>query len=266
MCFKRSSRLLLNRLIPLLLSLFILSGCALNTNKPTLEAIQALDNRLEQRLDELEQQNKRQSTQLSQLHAQLQQNSQTIAQLKASQTKLLTLTEARQKKAELYNARNLNSAQTLTASAHAANTQGKIVLGSKEWVWLDAAQDNFKARVDSGATTSSIHAPEPVFFERNGEDWVRFSLISRHNQQDNLKQIEAPVVRWVRIIQASAEQPERRAVIETWIQVGGLREKAEFTLADRSNMTFQILLGREFFKDVALIDVGKSYIHPKQNP
>ena len=257
MCFKRPLSQSLLRLWMLTFGALALSGCALNTNKETLDAIQTLDTGLQQRLENLEQQNQKQSQQLTKLQSQLTSNNQAIDELKANQNRLITLVEAK-KKAD---------PQSLTASPpQQANTQSKVILGSKEWVWLDAAQANFKARVDSGATTSSIHAPSPVFFERNGEEWVRFELLTGDNEETEPKTIEAPIVRWVRIIQASAEEAERRPVIEAWIQVGGLREKAEFTLADRSNMTFQILLGREFFKDVALIDVGKAYIHPKQSP
>ena len=247
-------------LLTLFFSLFTLSGCALNPgNQQTLQAIDKLDTGLQQRLQMLEQQTQHQNEQLSQLQLQIQSNKQTLARLTTNQQKLLTLTENRSRKAK---------PELLTEPD--PNQQGKVVLGSKEWVWLDAAAQNFRARVDSGATTSSMHAPDPVFFERNGSEWVRFSLPGAGPEATTddatPRMIEAPVVRWVRIIQASSDVAERRPVIEAWIQVGGLREKAEFTLADRANMTFPILLGREFFKDVALIDVGKSYIHPKPQP
>lgn len=216
-----------------------------------------MDAGLQQRLENLEQQNLQQSQQLTNLKNQLNSSDKAIAELKANQTRLLALAEEKKK---------TGSQNTATSNPQQPNPQSKVILGSKEWAWLDAAQANFRARVDSGATTSSIHAPSPVFFERNGEEWVRFELLTGDKEETEPRTIEAPIVRWVRIIQASAEEAERRPVIEAWIQVGGLREKAEFTLADRSNMTFQILLGREFFKDVALIDVGKAYIHPKQSP
>ncbi|OOV88018.1 ATP-dependent zinc protease family protein [Oceanospirillum linum] len=287
MCFKRANRSSTPHLILSLLSVFTLAGCALDSDKPMLQAIQSLDARLEQRINNLEEQNQTQSTQLDQLQQQLKQGDQAISQLKANQTKLLALVEEKNKDLP----RQPETPDTDTDQS--SNSPDKVVLGSKEWVWLDAAQANFKARIDSGATTSSIHAADPVFFERNGEEWVRFNLLADESKEslpvdqstesppvdeptESLpedkakeskgKQIEAPVVRWVRIIQASAKTPERRPVIQAWVQVGGLRERAEFTLADRSKMTFQILLGREFFKDIALIDVGKSYIHPKQKP
>ena len=56
------------------------------------------------------------------------------------------------------------------------------------------------------------------------------------------------------------DQAERRAVIELWVKVGKIHEKAQFTLADRSQMSHPVLLGREFIKDIALVDVSKKYV------
>jgi len=294
----------------------LLSGCAFNQDKQTLNAIQAMDANIHVRLQSLEAQNTEQAGQLQWLQDRLADTDKSLAQLKSDQKKIVSL--MKQKKEEkVAPAKTVLPAQT---------NLDKVILGSREWVWLDAAQESFKARIDSGATTSSIHAVDQELFERNGNEWVRFKLSAssprvsidktrvkasagrgkgleksreeessrkersqkeksgepENNQTDieaigdserstelhsdkasNIKVIEAPVVRWVRIIQASSDKAERRPVIEAWIQVGGLREKTEFTLANRANMTYPILLGREFFKDVALIDVGKSYIHTK---
>ncbi|MEZ9794978.1 RimK/LysX family protein, partial [Vibrio splendidus] len=71
---------------------------------------------------------------------------------------------------------------------------------------------------------------------------------------------EAPVVRYVKIRQSTNDQTERRAVIELWVKVGKIHEKAQFTLADRSQMSHPVLLGREFIKDIALVDVSKKYV------
>ncbi|MBB1485081.1 ATP-dependent zinc protease [Oceanospirillum sp. D5] len=138
----------------------------------------------------------------------------------------------------------------------------RLILGSREWVWIDSIAQHLKARVDSGATTSSLSAFNQVLFERNGKKWVRFKL----EEGGDALSVEAPLLRWAYVQQASSDKPDKRAVVELWIQVGGVREKAEFTLSDRRKMTYPVLLGREFFKDIALIDVGKSYIQGKQRP
>ena len=138
---------------------------------------------------------------------------------------------------------------------------GKVILGEEEWVWLDSIQSFFKARVDTGATTSSLNAIDIQIFERDGKEWARFNL--KHASSENRQEaevIEAPVVRWVKVRQSSSEQAERRPVVEAWVKLGQLHEKAQFTLADRSQMTYPVLLGREFFKDIALVDVGKRFV------
>ncbi|MDO6705686.1 ATP-dependent zinc protease [Photobacterium sp. 1_MG-2023] len=138
---------------------------------------------------------------------------------------------------------------------------GKVILGEEEWVWLDSVQSFFKARVDTGATTSSINALDVQIFERDGKQWARFNLSHSGEENQPADQIvEAPVVRWVKIRQSSADDSERRPVVEMWLKLGKLHEKAQFTLADRTQMTYPVLLGREFFKDVALVDVGKQFV------
>ncbi|ENM5787867.1 ATP-dependent zinc protease [Vibrio metoecus] len=139
-------------------------------------------------------------------------------------------------------------------------SDGKIVLGDKEWVYLPGLKESFKARIDTGATTSSISAVDIVTFERSGQDWVKFRI-----EHDNVRseEISLPVERWVRIRQSSAEKPQRRAVVMAWIQIGDLKEYTEFTLTDRTHLTYPLLLGRSFFKDVAVVDVSRHYIQEK---
>ncbi len=138
----------------------------------------------------------------------------------------------------------------------------KIILGEKEWVWLDVAGENFHARVDTGATTSSLNARHIEEFERDGKNWVRFDLIYQQDNEIKEKKLEAPLIRFVRIRQSSDNELERRPVISLRVRIGDLHEKAQFTLADRSHMQFPILLGREFFKDIVIVDVSRSYIYP----
>ena len=147
----------------------------------------------------------------------------------------------------------------------AAYYEGKLVVGSTEWIYLTPPGHNYQARVDSGATTSSLSAQEITRFERNGKPWVSFKL--QHDDEAEPLQIEAPVVRNVRIRQASAEEVERRPVVQLTINLGsGLQQDAEFTLTDRSQMTYPILLGREFLRDIVLIDVGRKNVQPRFQP
>ncbi len=139
---------------------------------------------------------------------------------------------------------------------------GKIIVGELEWVYFPIVDEHFKARVDSGATTSSLSAKHIVEFERDGEEWVRFQLLHQVTDLDG-REIEAKIERTVRIRQSTSDKTERRHVVKLSIHLGSLHQMAEFTLADRSDMDYPILLGREFLQDLTLIDVGRTFIHPK---
>lgn len=137
---------------------------------------------------------------------------------------------------------------------------GKLILGESEWVYIDEANGAFQTRVDTGAATSSISATDITVFEREGKRWVKFKMpIDGGKSLD----IEAPFVRYVRIKQASADGSDRRPVVRLTMQLGSMTEKAEFSLKDRSEMDFSVLLGREFIKDVAVVDVAREFVQPK---
>lgn len=139
-------------------------------------------------------------------------------------------------------------------------SDGKLILGEKEWVYVPGLEQNFRARVDTGATTSSISAVDIQPFERDGKDWVKFKI---EHEGVKSKEIALPVQRWVKIRQSSADGSHERAVVNAWIQIGDLKEQTEFTLADRTHLTFPLLLGRSFFKDVAVVDVSQQYVQDK---
>ena len=143
-----------------------------------------------------------------------------------------------------------------------ANVDGKMILGRTEWIWIESVNRVFRTRVDSGATTSSLSARDIVEFERDGENWVRFNMVPDDDSDDSYE-VEAKRVRVAKIRQASSDELDRRPVVSMTVRIGNFTEQAEFTLTDRTQMTYPILLGREFLRDVALIDVAKSYHQPK---
>ncbi|MEF1341315.1 ATP-dependent zinc protease, partial [Vibrio rotiferianus] len=131
-----------------------------------------------------------------------------------------------------------------------------------EWVYVPAIDQTFKARIDTGATTSSISATDIVPFERDGKDWVQFKIDVNGKAS---KEFKLPVERWAKIKQSSSDEVDKRAVVVAYIQVGDMNEQTEFTLAERGHMKFPILLGRSFFRDVAIIDVSQKYVQKKPN-
>ena len=138
---------------------------------------------------------------------------------------------------------------------------GKLVVGETESVWLDAVSDSFPARIDTGATTSSLSAQDITVFERDGKPWVSFNLA--HEGVEEKLSVETPLVRYVRIRQASADSTERRPVVALTMRLGRLSEKTEFTLTDRSQMAYPVLLGREFLKDIAVVDIARQNVQGK---
>jgi len=141
------------------------------------------------------------------------------------------------------------------------NLGGKEIIGAIEWLYMDPPGRHFRARVDSGAETSSLSASDVVEFERDGDDWVRFTFT--HDSSDESVDFELPIKRTVLIRQPAVEEAERRFVVELDIRLGEQLQTTEFTLTDRSNMTYPVLLGRAFLMDLYVVDVSQSYTHQR---
>ena len=151
------------------------------------------------------------------------------------------------------NAAHLNLVQSSEATAPI----DKLVIGSEELVLLSDLQNKYKARIDTGATTSSLNATDIVEFERDGKKWVRFNFSQAIDNETQI--IEAKIARTILIRQANNNEPTRRPIIELPVQLGEIKMLTEFTLADRSHMTFPVLLGRTFLKDIVMVDVARTY-------
>ncbi len=138
----------------------------------------------------------------------------------------------------------------------------KSILGETEWVYVSAVKRNFKARIDSGATTASINATNIERFERDGKKWVRFNLA--HEEDATPQIVEAKIERLVKIVQASdPDDVQGRIVVNLHVRIGKIAGETEFTLTDRTHMDYPILIGRSFLQDVALVDVSQEFIYPK---
>lgn len=136
----------------------------------------------------------------------------------------------------------------------------KAVLGWREWLALpELGIDRIKAKIDTGARTSALHAFYVEPFSRNGEDWVRFGI---HPQQRNTERVvhcEAKVLDRRQVTDSGGHR-EVRYVIRSAIQVGERIIEAELTLTDRETMRFRMLLGRTAMRGNFLVDSGRSYL------
>lgn len=144
-------------------------------------------------------------------------------------------------------------------AGQADRLKGKVVVGEVEKFLLAEPGLVYTARIDSGAETSSIHARNIQRFERDGSNWVRFEVPVPGTEDEKWVSMEKEISRRVKIVQSSADESERRVVVELQFAIGDHQQVAEFTLADRKNLTYEVLIGRNVLRDVMLIDVGKEF-------
>ena len=136
----------------------------------------------------------------------------------------------------------------------------KTTLGWREWVALPGLGiDAIKAKVDTGARTSALHAFEVETFERDADTWVRFSLHPFQYDTSIVVTCEAPVVDRRRV-RDSGGHSEMRYVIRSTVLIGDEPVEAEITLTDRESMKFRMLLGRTALKGRYIIDSSHSYL------
>ncbi len=138
------------------------------------------------------------------------------------------------------------------------NCTDLIFLGEIEYVRLTPPDRAYDARIDTGATTSSMDARDIQTFERDGEDYVRFSVPATDYAEE--AELELPVVRFVRIVQSSEEEGERRPVVELQLELGPVERMFEFTLTDREHLSYPVLIGRNALRDLFVVDVGEQYV------
>lgn len=149
---------------------------------------------------------------------------------------------------------------TLSA-AKADHGDERIVAGWLETVILSPSQIKLRAKLDSGAKTSSIHAENVERFERDGKKWVRFNLPKGKNKKEDVEDtIEVPLLREV-LIKRHKMLSATRSVVEMSFCINAHFYTAQFTLADRGNFNYPVLLGRRFLQDRILIDPAETFIH-----
>jgi hypothetical protein len=134
------------------------------------------------------------------------------------------------------------------------------LIGWREWVALpDLGIPQIKAKVDTGAKTSALHAYYVTPFEKDGKPWVRFGL--HPLQKDSLTCIECEQpIKDIRPVTDSGGHCEERVVIETLLLIKGVYMPIEVTLTDRENMRFRMLLGRSALRQGFLVDSSKSFL------
>jgi hypothetical protein len=138
-------------------------------------------------------------------------------------------------------------------------------IGWREWVGLPGLGiRSIKAKIDSGARSSCLHAFDIEPFGRDGQPWVRFTVHPIQANDDFVKQCEAAVLDR-RLVRSSNGVATERFVVLTTLEMVGQQLPIELTLANRDAMGFRMLIGREAIRGRFLIDSGGSYFGPRPN-
>lgn len=136
----------------------------------------------------------------------------------------------------------------------------KIIIGWREWVALpEIGISRIKAKIDTGARTSALHAFEVDAYKSRKQDRVRFLMHPFQESKDIVVECDAGVVDF-RSVTDSGGHREKRYVIETNLVIGGIQWPIEITLTDRESMKFRMLLGRTAMRKRLIVDPGKSYV------
>jgi len=130
-----------------------------------------------------------------------------------------------------------------------------LVVGAVERVQIEPEGVVLRARVDTGAATSSIDAQDITPFERDGKPWVKFKLPLRDDKKTSIE-ITTPVTGRASI-KRHGEAPLRRLVVSLRVVLGPVDRLSDFTLADRAGYDYPVLIGRSYLQGLALVDVDR---------
>ena len=141
----------------------------------------------------------------------------------------------------------------------ATDSDERVIVGSEEWCSFPELDIPWiKARVDSGAKTSALHAFNIQPFSKDGADWVSFEVHPLQNNRRTTVRCQAPVADH-RAVKGTSGEAEKRFVVRTPVAVGDERWEIEVTLANRDTMGYRMLLGREAIVGRALVDPSASF-------
>lgn len=132
--------------------------------------------------------------------------------------------------------------------------------GWREWVALpEIGVSWLKAKIDTGAQTSALHATRVEEFSRDGDDWVRFTVHPWQDSELDEVVVERPV-HDRRAVRSSSGHSQDRIVVMLDVTICGQTLPAEVTLTSRDEMVFRMLIGREVLRQGYVVDSAASYL------
>lgn len=136
----------------------------------------------------------------------------------------------------------------------------KPVIGWREWVTLpELGVPSIKAKIDTGARSSALHAFEIERYQADGLEIVRFTVHPKQRRRSSVGPIEAPV-HATKLVRNPGGREELRPVIRTTIVWNGIAFEADLNLTSRDEMGFRMLLGRQAVRRRFLVDPGRSFL------
>jgi hypothetical protein len=139
------------------------------------------------------------------------------------------------------------------------------VIGWREWAALpELGIERIKAKIDTGARTSTIHAWNIALEERPDGRWVTFDLHPVQRNNAIIFSCKAPLFD-MREIRSSSGHAERRYVIETTLRLGKAEWPIHLSLTNRDEMGFRMLLGRTALRNRVIINPGRSFLATREN-
>ena len=134
------------------------------------------------------------------------------------------------------------------------------VYGYVEKVLVGEEKLRVKAKLDTGAGTSSLHAVDMIEFERDGKKWMRFHMENPKTRE--LIRFERKLKRYAKVKQHEGES-QIRPVILMEVMLGETYIQREFSLTNRDNFLYPVLLGRNFLNGIALVDASQAFLAKK---
>lgn len=129
-------------------------------------------------------------------------------------------------------------------------------IGEVEWVTIMPESIRQKARIDTGATTTSIGVIKHEKYERDGKTWVKFMV--RHRETGEEVELRRQLSRVVNIKRHGAEET-LRPVVKVELALGGIKALVEVSLADREKFDYPVLIGRNFLEGRAVVNVSEKF-------